>query len=273
MIKLIAIDLDGTLLKNDKTLSKKNIDVLRQAKEKGVKIVICTGRPLLAIQSILDEIGLRDEGDYSITFNGGAVQANQTKDELLAIELTREQVVEMHDLMTTLDLPLDVISNETCYHLKTSSPAHASIYESLNPLLSYQTVELSELPQDIVYNKMVVGIEANYLDQQIAKIPDVFFEKFNLMKSRTCLLEILHLEVSKANGIQKLANYLGINQKEVMAIGDEENDRSMIEYAGLGVVMENGNTELKKKAQFVTKANEEDGVAYAIEKFVLNIND
>jgi Cof subfamily protein (haloacid dehalogenase superfamily) len=89
------------------------------------------------------------------------------------------------------------------------------------------------------------------------------------MKSRDCLLEIIHKDVSKANGIDLLAKELGIKQSEVMAIGDEENDVSMIEYAGMGVVMENGNENLKKLAQFVTKSNQEDGVAHAVEKFVL----
>ncbi len=81
--------------------------------------------------------------------------------------------------------------------------------------------------------------------------------------------DYLYPESSKANGIALLAKELGIKQSEVMAIGDEENDVSMIDYAGMGVVMENGNEELKKKAQFITKTNEEDGVAYAVEKFVL----
>ena len=89
------------------------------------------------------------------------------------------------------------------------------------------------------------------------------------MKSRDFLLEIIHKDVSKANGIDLLAKELGIKQSEVMAIGDEENDVSMIEYAGMGVVMENGNENLKKLAQFVTKSNQEDGVAHAVEKFVL----
>lgn len=89
------------------------------------------------------------------------------------------------------------------------------------------------------------------------------------MKSRDNLLEIIHKEASKAAGIDELANYLGIKQSEVMAIGDEENDFSMIEYAGLGVVMENGSQGVKDIAKFVTKSNQEDGVAHAVEKFVL----
>lgn len=268
LIKLIALDLDGTLLKKDKTISQKNIDCLRQAKALGVKIVICTGRPLAAIEAIIDEIGLRDTGDYSITFNGGAVQANASGEVMRAHFLNRSQVEDVFTLMQKIDLPLDVISEATCYHLPTAKE-HPSIYQTLNPILSYEDVTLEELPKDIPYHKMVVAYEMDYLDEKIKVIPTDYYQKFNMMKSRTRLLEILHPEVSKANAINELATHLGIEQAEVMAIGDEENDRSMIEYAGIGVVMGNGNPELKKVAQFVSTTNEEDGVAHAIETLVL----
>ncbi len=78
MIKLVAIDLDGTLLNSQKEISLRNKQALMAAKQAGVKVVICTGRPLAAIGPYLEELGLQEEGDYSITFNGGLVQKNDT---------------------------------------------------------------------------------------------------------------------------------------------------------------------------------------------------
>ncbi|MGY3765550.1 Cof-type HAD-IIB family hydrolase [Vagococcus vulneris] len=268
MIKLIAIDLDGTLLRDDKTISEYNKQVLIKAKKQGVKVVICTGRPLIAIGPILDRLELRDIGDYSITFNGGAIQKNDTGEELFAHSISLDEVKQMTQLMSKLKLPLDVVSNDTCIHLPTSLPERASIYQDLNPLLTFASSDLADLSSERMYNKMVVATDQEFLDQQIEQIPESYYDTFNIMKSRANLLEILHKDVSKANGIQKLADILGITRDEVMAIGDEENDRSMIEYAGLGVVMENGNDELKKIAQYVTSSNQADGVAVAVEKFI-----
>ncbi|MDT2830143.1 Cof-type HAD-IIB family hydrolase [Vagococcus carniphilus] len=268
MIKLIAIDLDGTLLTDEKTITDRNKEVLTKAKEQGVKVVLCTGRPLIAVESYLNRLELRDPGDYSITFNGGAVQKNDTGEELLSYSLTLKDVQDMAEMMTELDLPLDVISVDTCYNL-TTSKSKKSLYETLNPILDFKTVSPAELDESITFNKMVVGVEPAYLDEKLKQLPQEWYDRFNIMKSRECLLEIIHPEVSKAHGIDLLAKELGIKQSEVMAIGDEENDVSMIEYAGMGVVMGNGNERVKKLAQFVTKSNEEDGVAYAVEKFVL----
>ncbi|MBO0477038.1 HAD family phosphatase [Vagococcus sp. DIV0080] len=268
MIKLIAIDLDGTLLTDDKQISNRNKAVLTKAKEQGVKVVLCTGRPLIAIESYLNRLELRDAGDYSITFNGGAVQKNDTGEELLSYSLSLAEVKRVAAVMTELDLPLDVISVDTCIHLPTSK-TRKSIYRDINPVLTFETKEVSDLDESTIFNKMVVACEPDYLDEQLKGLGDEWYMDFNIMKSRDCLLEVIHKEVSKANGIDLLAKKLGIKQEEVMAIGDEENDISMIEYAGMGVVMANGNETVKKLAQFVTKSNEEDGVAYAVEQFVL----
>lgn len=268
MIKLIAIDLDGTLLTDEKKITDRNKEILTKAKNQGVKVVLCTGRPLISINDYLNRLDLRDAGDYSITFNGGAVQKNDTGEELLSCPLSLTDVKQIAEVMTELDLPLDIISNDTCINIPTSK-SRQSIYQSINPILKYVTKEVAELDETIIFNKMVVAAEADYLDEQLKGLSKEWYEKFNIMKSRDELLEIIRPDVSKANGIDLLAKELGIKQSEVMAIGDEENDESMISYAGMGVVMANGNEELKKIAQFVTKSNEEDGVAYAVEKFVL----
>ena len=268
MIKLIAIDLDGTLLTDDKQITNRNKEILTKAKQQGVKVVLCTGRPLVAIETYLDRLELRDEGDYSITFNGGVIQKNNTGEELLSYSLSLKEVQEVAEIMTELDLPLDVITSDTCFNLTTST-SRKSVYHTMNSILNFETIDVADLNDSIPFKKMVVAADADYLDEKLEGLDSNWYERFNIMKSRTNLLEVIHRDVSKANGIDLLAKELGIKQSEVMAIGDEENDVSMIDYAGMGVVMANGNDNLKKRAQYVTKSNEEDGVAYAVEKFVL----
>ncbi|HAX1100225.1 TPA: HAD-IIB family hydrolase, partial [Enterococcus faecium] len=103
----------------------------------------------------------------------------------------------------------------------------------------------------------------------IKEIPAEFHEMYEIIKTRSMLLEFMPKGVTKAYGISLLAKDLGLKQEEIMAIGDEENDLPMIQYAGLGVAMENAVPFVKEAADFVTASNEENGVAKVIQKFVL----
>ena len=254
MIKLIAIDLDGTLLNDKKEVTPRNKEVLARAKAQGVKIVICTGRPLRAIRPYLEELSLKEPGDYSITFNGGLVQKNETGEIISVAE--------------DLNLPLDVVSEEIVLSLPTSA-AHPSIYGSLNPLLDCRPFAVADLDESMLYNKAVIAYHQEVLDPKIPEISSEIREKYEIIKSRNNLLEFMPKGITKAYGISLLAQDLGIKQEEVMAIGDEENDLPMIRYAGIGVAMANAVPIIKEAADVVTVSNQEDGVAAVIEEYVL----
>ncbi|WP_314062670.1 Cof-type HAD-IIB family hydrolase [uncultured Vagococcus sp.] len=270
MIKLIAIDLDGTLLRDDKQISARNIETLQQAKAQGVKVVLCTGRPLNSVVGHLETLGLTEPGDYAVTFNGGLVQKNDTGEILSKDIMSFEDVETIYGLTHELALPLDVVSNDTVYRIQPQPVAYPSLYHQLNSILAFEDRTLADLPQNRDFNKMVCAIEGDYLEQQLPKIPASFHERYNIVRSGERLFEFLNKHVTKANGLVKLGQILGIDASEMMALGDEENDLSMIEYAGLGVAMANGSAAIKEMAQHITDSNEEDGVAKAVEKFVLN---
>ena len=269
MIKLVAIDLDGTLLNGKKEISPKNKAAIAKAKAQGVKVVICTGRPLSAIHTFLSELNLEEAGDYSVTFNGGLVQRNDTGEIIEKNNLRFEDLKTLIQLAQALDLPLDVLSEEKVYHLPTSA-TNQSLYATMNPLLTHFSVGLDELDPERIYNKAVIGFDQVFLDQQIKKIPEDIREQFEVIKSRDMLLEFMPQGVTKAYGLSLLARDLGLEPANVMGIGDEENDLSMIAYAGIGVAMANATAEVKAAADVETASNEEDGVALAIEKYVLN---
>lgn len=268
MIKLIAIDLDGTLLTSKKEISDRNKAVLKQAKAAGVKIVICTGRPLVAIEAYLEELNLLEEGDYSITFNGGLVQKNKTGEIIEKALMALEDIHDLHQLAVELNVPLDVLSDDLVRQLPTSEE-FPSIYGEINKLLTFKAFELAELKKEHLFNKAVVAIDSDYLNEQITKIPAGFYERFEIIKSRHNLLEFMPKGITKAYGISLLAKDLHIKQEEIMTIGDEENDLPMIQYAGYGVAMANAVQLVKEAALIITDDNDHDGVAKAIEKFVL----
>ncbi|EPH99848.1 Cof-like hydrolase [Enterococcus faecalis 13-SD-W-01] len=268
MIKLVAIDLDGTLLNEEKCISDRNKEALRKAKEQGVKIVLCTGRPLAAMAHYLEELTLVEEGDFSITFNGGLVQQNDTGTIIEKKVMQVSDIQALYELAAQLELPLDVLSDGTVLQLPTA-PEKQSLYNVLNSLLDFQTAELEMITEDMILNKAVIAYDQSILDPKIQEIPAHFHEKYEIIKTRSMLLEFMPKGVTKAYGISLLAADLGILPEEVMAIGDEENDLPMVEYAGMGVAMDNAVDAVKAVANYITSSNEEDGVAEVIEKFVL----
>ncbi|MBM7636387.1 Cof-type HAD-IIB family hydrolase [Streptococcus saliviloxodontae] len=268
-IKVLALDMDGTLFNSQKEVTPENRQALAAARDLGVKVVITTGRPLKAIQHILEDLGLYNEDNYSITFNGGLVQRNNG-DILAKTELSFKQVEAIYQAMEPLGLPVDVISDGVVYSLE--SQGNHSDYHKANPMLTFVEIDsLADLPRDIVYNKIVIVTDASFLDQQIPKIPANLYEQFELFKSRDIILEIMPKGVHKAVGLDLLTKHLGMTAANVMAMGDEENDLSMLEWAGWGVAMANGAAIAKTTANAVTtKTNDESGVAEAVHQYILD---
>ena len=136
MIKLIALDLDGTLLNPDKKISEANKLAIHRAREAGVKIVLCTGRPLMGIKAYVDELDLLQAEDYSITYNGGLVQKNKTSEIISQKVLNYGQIVELYDLSKELNIPMNMLDLEFVYE-----PEYPQGRESL-----YKSLQSSSLP-------------------------------------------------------------------------------------------------------------------------------
>ncbi|EHI70216.1 Cof-type HAD-IIB family hydrolase [Streptococcus ictaluri] len=269
MIKLIATDLDGTLYNTEKIVSDDNKKALLAAKQKGVKVVITTGRPLKAIGNLLEELQLHDSDDYSITFNGGLIQRN-TGEILDKRFLTFDDVKTIWQALDEVGLPTDIISDGQVYSIPSSDGRHSQ-YRLANPMLDFIEVSsISELPVDGIYNKIVTVTDPDYLDQQIEKLSPLIFDKFEAFKSRDIIFELMPKGIDKAFGLSLLCQHLGFEAKDVMAMGDEANDFSMLEWAGLGVAMANGVEGAKAIADAVTtRTNDQSGVAEAVRHYIL----
>lgn len=266
-IKIVAIDLDGTLLQSDRTISQENKDAILKAKEAGVKVVLTTGRPLKATELYLEECQLMDEGDYGITYNGGLIQETKSGKILTKIAMADSEVKEVYELLETLNLPMSAVGFDKI-HETPHEDGRPSLYREIQPLLAVEeNTKVDELPTIV---KIVSARTVEEIDAAIEKIPASYFDKFMIVKSQPTLLEFMTQGVHKANGLKKLGEELGITKDEIMAIGDMENDATMIEYAGIGVAMGNADQKIKDLSQFVTKTNDEHGVAHAIQKFVLD---
>lgn len=267
-IKMIAIDMDGTLLDPQHQITPGVKQAITRAREKGVRIVLTTGRPYLGVKRYLMELDLQQEGEYCISYNGALVQQAKNGDCIAEVALSFDDYLYLEKLARQLGVHFQALDKT---HLYTANQdiSDSTIHESyINGIpLRYRTVE--QMERHLTFPKVMMIDSPDILDSAISRLPQEASDNYTMLKSSPYYLEILNKQVNKGEGVRLLAEKLGFASSEVMAIGDQENDLAMLKYAGTSVAMGNGIDAVKAISQFVTRTNTEDGVAYAIEKFVL----
>lgn len=267
MYKLIALDMDGTLLKNDKTISDKTIEAIKLATKKNLHVVLCTGRPLNGIKKYLKELDLFDSKNYVICLNGALIQ-DTTNNVISSFNLTHEDFNLLSDLSDELHVHMQAISPDSdITHNRNVSKY--TVKHSLFNDMQLKIVDKYALPEETIVNKVMFIDDKEIIDRVISELPAWVYERFTVVRSSDVFLEILSKKANKGLAVSLLAEHLGLSKDEVICVGDAENDITMIEYAGLGVAMENAFPEVKKIANFITTSNEEDGVAKVIKEFML----
>ena len=269
MYKLMAVDMDGTLLKDDKTISNKSKEAIKKAVSLGVKIVLTTGRPIQGIVNYLDELELTGKDDYVIGLNGALVcktidySVLSSNGTLKGKDLKHiyDNVKKLNTYVHSYTRNEDLVNAESKFSRGDEKRVH----------LKVRVVDFSiDIQDDDEILKVMLEEEKDVLDRITPLIPKELYEEYSVFRSVDYMIEFMKKGCTKATGVEKLAQHLGISQDEIISIGDAINDKEMIEYAGLGVAMGNSMNEIKNIANFITKTNEEDGVAYAIEKFIIN---
>lgn len=268
-IKLVALDMDGTTLLPDHSVSPGVKQAIAAARKQGVHVVLCTGRPYAGVESYLRELNMDGEEDYCVTYNGALVQKASDGSTVIQTPLDFDDYTYLEALSREVGSHFHAMTRQKLYTANRDISRY-TVHESMITTIPLTFCEAENMAENAPFLKVMMIDEPAVLDQAIAKIPAEVFERYNLVKSSDYFLEMLNKKVSKATAIEGIAGKLGINADEIMAVGDHENDIAMIEYAGIGVAMGNGIDKTKAVSNFVTKTNLEDGVAYAIEKFVLN---
>lgn len=267
MYKLIAMDMDGTLLKDDKSISERTKNAIKKAKAKGAKVVLASGRSIDGIYGYLIDLDLISDGDYVLSYNGALIQNTETK------EIINFKALSGKDGKILRKVSRDVGVNILGISLKNGlfTPKNTRYTQQVadRNCLKLTVKELDEVDEDDEIGKFMMIDEPEVLNKAIELLPKELYEQYSILRSNVAFLEFVHKDCNKGAGVKALADYLGIDKSEVICVGDEGNDKHMIEFAGLGVAMGNATEEIKSIAQYVTLSNEEDGVAHLIEKFIL----
>ncbi|MDQ0148164.1 Cof-type HAD-IIB family hydrolase [Eubacterium multiforme] len=271
-IKLICIDMDGTLLKDQQIVSEENKKAIEEAVAKGVKVAITTGRIYDCAKLYSKEIGLdtpiiASNGAF-IGYNDEVIYNNplDIDDIKLFFDVTKKYGLKAYltanfGIISEEELPENHVYKILNKTLKEDEKVKLIVSKDINKEIEKYNGEIlkgvcsSELEKDKLIKARK---ELESLDRNI-EIVSSWNDNFEIMKKGS----------SKGEAAKALAKYFGINREDVMCIGDSENDLSMIKYAGVGVAMGNGTEDVKKAASYITDTNVNDGVAKAIRKFVL----
>lgn len=267
-IELVAIDMDGTLLDPAHKLSPRVKQAIARARAQGVRIVLTSGRPVSGLAPFLEELDIDGADDYCIACNGGLVTRVASGEVVVEYPLSFDDFLFCEQVARELGVHFQALDGERLYTPNRDISIYTVADSHLSRVpLSYRSVE--EMDPAMSFIKLMMVDEPQILDAVIPRLPAALTERFAVLKSAAFFLEVFDHRAGKGPSLQKLAEHLGIDRTQVMAIGDQENDLTMLQYAGTSVAMGNAVDIVKATALHQTATNSEDGVALAIERFVL----
>ena len=263
-IKMIAIDLDDTLIRDDTTVSDYTKDTIRRAQQKGIHIMIATGRMYATASPYGRMLGL---GDIPMMlFGGGLIQTLESKKILYSHPIPQEDAAQLLSL-----------AKEKGWMMQSYIDDVLRVAEYNHWVADYERITHSHavVCGDDFYtpcgapDKLLSCDEHEVLLQRAKEIEEAMPGRFDIMCSKPTVLEITPKGISKGVCLKRLCDIYGISLQNVMSFGNGMNDLSMLKAAGFGVAVANAVPEVREQVPYVTASNNEDGVARAIEKFIL----
>ena len=271
---IIALDLDGTLLASDKSLSQVNRDTLAQAAADGWAVVPTTGRFYGAIPQIVRELPFVR---YAITVNGAEVTDLENGNIVYKAEIPYKKVIEIMKFLDGYPLIYDIYQGGEAFmtasmkekiDIMTDDVHYRKMLKELRQPVDELKAFIAERKQNIQKTQFVT-YDADVHKQLMEALPQKFSDIVLTVTAKNNI-EINDTKANKGQALWALADYLGVPRENTIAFGDALNDMAMIKAAGTGVAMANACEEIKAAADFITLSNDEDGVAYGINKFCLN---
>ncbi|NLV53008.1 MAG: HAD family phosphatase [Bacteroidales bacterium] len=265
--KLIAVDLDGTLVRSDQTISPRTLEMLKYAQSQGVKVMIASGRPTCGTIHVAEELELEKYGGYVMSFNGGEICDWATKEVLYKEILNTEVIPFLYEEAKNHDMHIiTYMGREVVIEVEDNEYVRYSSMRNRMPIRKVDDF-LKAIEGESIVKCMVVG-EPDPLRELESELQVVLEGKAGVFRSEPFFLEIVPLGIDKAKGLKVLLERMGIEREEVIAFGDGYNDVTMIEFAGTGVAMGNATEEIKNAADMVTRSNNDDGIVFALEQLV-----
>ena len=249
--KIIVLDLDGTLTNRDKVITPRTKEALMKAQEAGKIVVLASGRPTAGVEPLAKELDLARFGSYILSYNGGMITNCKTGEVIFSSLLPVESNKKIMDLAK--EYGVDFLTYEGEEIITNNDQCVYAHKEHVNfPVAKFLLLD-----------------DGDYLATVEPKVKAAMGKNFAVYRSEPYFLEVLPKGIDKAQSLERLLQHLGMTKEEMIACGDGYNDLTMIQYAGLGVAMENAVLPVRKAADYITASNNDDGVGLVVEKFML----
>ena len=268
MIKLIAIDMDGTLLNSKKELLEETKQYFKDfhKKETDTLLVLCTGRPESGIRPYLKDLGYLEENHYIISQNGANIYESRTGKRVMDAFLDSAAIQKWIELGKKHGISV-MGAGVDYYYCFDQEPTEWMEFDVKLVSGKLKRIPTKESLNTDFYKILLMGDEEQ-LNEFETFIPQEWRDEFYVVRSQKYLVEVLAKGVNKAFGLEQLAKELNIQPSEIAAIGDAANDIEMLEYAGLAIAMGNASEEVKAVSDIVTDTNENNGVIKAIDQLI-----
>ena len=265
----MALDLDGTLTNSKKEITPHTRETLiRAQQEKGVKIILASGRPTYGVAPLANALELDKFGGYILAYNGGEIIDWRTREIMYKNLLDHDVLPYLYECAKKNGFAIVTYENE--YVLTEKPDDEYVLKEALLNVMKIKKVDnFLEAVKHPIAKCLIVGEPAR-LARLEAEMREHLKDRMGVFRSEPYFLELVPKGIDKARSLSVLLDELGLKREELMAAGDGFNDLSMVKFAGMGVAMANAQDVVKENADFITLSNEEDGVAHAVEKFILS---
>lgn len=269
-VKMIAVDINDTLLNSQGQMTDTTAITLQQATNRGVKVVLTTSRPLFGISEYLGELNLRGDTQYAITYNGALLQT-LTGRVLKGHTMRRDDIETVAKFGAEHDVHFHFLDEQGHNYVTDSYINPYTVRQAAADHAGIHHVSLDSIRPDFHAAKIVLAGSPATISRIQMDCINQLGSRYYIVRPRPYFIEIMSQTANKGTSLADLSAYLNIAMDEVMAIGDELNDLPMLASAGIPVAMGNARRALKKNATFVTSDNDHNGVARAVRKYVLGV--
>lgn len=265
--QILVLDLDGTLTNSQKEITKPTKDALIEIQEAGKKVVLASGRPTYGVEPLAKQLHLEKYGSYILSFNGARITDCRSGQIIYNKALPEDSFSDIYSIASKYQV--DILAYSPTELLSGLTPNKYSEIESrINHMEIRKLNNFLEEVKAFPNNKFLLTGEPEEIEKVRQEMLTHFRGYLNIYCSDPFFLEIMPQKIDKAFSLQRLLNSIGLTSDEMICCGDGYNDVTMIEYAGLGVAMQNAQPLVLEKADFITKSNDEDGVLHVINQFM-----
>lgn len=264
-IKLIAFDIDGTIITDDGKVLKETKDIIKKLKEKGIEIVLCTGRSFSGFYWIRQELGLMAYDDYSITCTGAFVRQNATGKAILEKSLSKSDIEKIYTKLDDENIDYRLDTRDVLYS-NSENPTEEFLNDQAvvrMPWLKYESLDDIE----VSIGRACFVSDENTLNEFEKRHKAALYESYRYMRNDRRITEILNKDAGKSETLKDLAKMLNLDMENIMYFGDGANDVKSIKAAGIGVAMGSGRDAAKAAADFVIGDNNEPSIANFLKEY------